>query len=342
MRILIADDDAVALDLLEFSLAKAGHEVVRATDGRQALDLVRADNIRVVITDWQMPYLDGLQLCRSIRSSTTDVGYVYVILLTAGDSNSAVEGLSAGADDLMRKPFNPAEVAVRIRTAERILSVETRDLAIFAMAKLAESRDPESGRHLERVRHYSRLLAQDLSGRPAFAATVDAGYVRLIYLTSPLHDIGKVAIPDSVLLKPGRLSDREFGIMKLHTTFGAQTLAESLREHPEANFLVMAKEIAETHHERVDGSGYPHGLAGAAIPLCGRIVAVADVYDALTSRRPYKAPFAHEVAKSMILADSGSHFDPDVVAAFMRCEDQFIATATKYAEVTGAAAAAAA
>ena len=331
MRILIVDDDPVALDLLEFSLAKAGHEVVRATDGRHALDTVRSDNIRVVITDWQMPNLDGPGLCRGIRSMA-DVGYVYVILLTAGDTNSAVEGLSAGADDLMRKPFNPAEVAVRIRTAERILSVETRDLAIFAMAKLAESRDPESGRHLERVRHYSRLLAQDLSDQPEFAAAVDATYVRLIYLTSPLHDIGKVAIPDSVLLKPGRLSDREFGIMKLHTTFGAQTLAASLKEHPEAGFLVMAKQIAESHHERVDGTGYPAGLAGDTIPLCGRIVAVADVYDALTSRRPYKAAFAHEVAKSMILADCSTHFDPDVVAAFLRCEDAFIATATKYAE----------
>jgi putative two-component system response regulator len=333
MRILIADDDPVALDMLEYSLVKGGHEVVRATNGQQALDLVRADNIRVVISDWHMPILDGLGLCRAIRSMA-DVGYVYVILLTASDGNSAVEGLTAGADDLMRKPFNPAEVAVRVRTAERILSVETRDLAIFAMAKLAESRDPESGKHLERVRHYSRILAQDLSQQPKFAAVVDANYVRLIYLTSPLHDIGKVAIPDSVLLKPGKLSDREFGIMKLHTTFGAETLAASLKEHPEANFLLMAKEIAETHHERVDGSGYPNGLRGDAIPLCGRIVAVADVYDALTSRRPYKAAFAHEVAKSMILNDVGSHFDTDVIAAFMRCEEQFIATATKYAEAT--------
>ena len=222
--------------------------------------------------------------------STADVGYVYVILLTATDGNSAIEGLSAGADDLMRKPFNPAEVAVRVRTAERILGVETRDLAIFAMAKLAESRDPESGKHLERVRHYARLLALDLSQQPKYAAVVDASYVRLIYLTSPLHDIGKVAIPDSVLLKPGRLSDREFGIMKMHTTFGAQTLAESLREHPEASFLVMAKEIAETHHERVDGSGYPNGLKADAIPLSGRIVAVADVYDALTSRPAVQGP----------------------------------------------------
>ena len=148
-----------------------------------------------------------------------------------------------------------------------------------------------------------------------------------------------MAIPDSVLLKPGKLSDREFGIMKMHTTFGAETLTASLKEHPEANFLVMAKDIAETHHERFDGSGYPSGIRGDSIPLCGRIVAVADVYDALTSRRPYKAPFAHEIAKSMILKDSGSHFDPDVIAAFMRCEDAFIDTATKYAEATVSAAA---
>lgn len=331
MRILIADDDAMALDLLEHTLAKAGHEIVRAGDGRQALDLVRAGNFRLVVSDWQMPNLNGLDLCRAIRRDSGG-GYVYVILLTATDAASNIEALSAGADDILHKPFNPAEITVRIRTAERILSVETRDLAIFAMAKLAESRDPESGKHLERVRHYSRLLAQDLSEQPQFAATVDAGFVRLIYLTSPLHDIGKVAIPDSVLLKPGRLSDREFGIMKLHTTFGARTLQAALEEHPEANFLVMAKQIAETHHERFDGSGYPNGLVAHAIPLSGRIVAVADVYDALTSRRPYKAAFAHEVARSMILDERGSHFDPDVIDAFLRCETQFIETATKFAE----------
>ena len=331
MRILIVDDDEMALDLLEHTLKRCGHEVVRATDGEQAIELIGQGDLRVVISDWQMPGLDGLELCKRIRAGG-GAGYVYIILLTAEDGNTTVEGLTAGADDLMHKPFNPAEVACRIRAAERILSLETRDLAIFAMAKLAESRDPETGKHLDRVRHYSRILAEDMAEQPKFANIIDSAYARLIYLTSPLHDIGKVAIPDSVLLKPGRLSDREFTIMKMHTTFGSETLQAAVREHPGASFLKMAEEIARTHHERIDGTGYPNGIKGEEIPWSGRIVALADVYDALTSRRPYKAPFAHEIARSMIIAERASHFDPDVVDSFIRCEQQFLDIGAKYSE----------
>lgn len=160
----------------------------------------------------------------------------------------------------------------------------------------------------------------------------------MIYLTSPLHDIGKVGIPDSVLLKPGRLSDREFEIMKTHCMMGAQTLDAALRQFPGVKFLQMGRDIAASHHERLDGSGYPNRLVGDAIPLCGRIVALADVYDALTSKRVYKAAFAHDVAKSMILNESGAHFDPDIVAAFIACEERFIAIRERYAETHAAAA----
>jgi putative two-component system response regulator len=173
-----------------------------------------------------------------------------------------------------------------------------------------------------------------------FAKEVDPGYVRLIYLTSPLHDIGKVAIPDCVLLKPGRLSDREFEIMKEHTSLGARTLDAALKEHPEAKFLRMAKEIAATHHERFDGTGYPNQLKGTDIPLCGRIVALADVYDALSSKRVYKGAFTHDVARSIILGDKGTHFDPDIVNAFLATEAQFIEIASRFADARGAAEAA--
>lgn len=334
MRLLIADDDPIALELLKEFLADAGHEVACAEDGEQALDLLRAQEFQVLITDWEMPRLDGLGLCRAVRrGGLANGGYTYVILLTShGSVAERVRGLSAGADDFMTKPFEPQELLARIQSADRILSLETRDMAIFAMAKLAESRDSETGAHLERVMNYSRVLAQQLPAVGKYADEVDAEFVRLVYATSPLHDIGKVGIPDSVLLKPGRLSDDEFAIMKMHTTIGAQTLSAALERFPNAKFLRMARDIAVSHHERWDGGGYPYGLKGTDIPLCGRIVAVADVYDALTSKRVYKAAFHHQVAKGIILKESGTHFDPAIIETFLAVEPQFVAIRERYDE----------
>ncbi len=199
------------------------------------------------------------------------------------------------------------------------------------MAKLAEIRDPETGAHLERVQGYSRVIARHLAGQAKFAARIDAEYVQLLYLTSPLHDIGKVGIPDAVLLKPGRLDPGEFEVMKTHTLIGAATLDAALQKFPAARFLAMARDIAASHHERFDGTGYPHRLAGDQIPLCGRIVALADVYDALTSKRVYKAAFPHEAAKALIVREAGRHFDPDVVDAFLHTEAQFLAVRRQFA-----------
>jgi putative two-component system response regulator len=334
VQVIAVDDDEIALELLASALRRAGYEVLTADNGRAALDLLTSTDARLIVSDWDMPGLNGLDLCRAVR--TADVsGYVYFVLLTARNSvREKVEGLLAGADDFIAKPFDPAELAGRITAGERILSLETRDVAIFALAKLAESRDPDTGAHLERVQSYSRALAQRLAGRPKFADQVDAEFIRLIYLTSPLHDIGKVGIPDSVLLKPGRLSDREFEIMKSHATIGADTLSAALDKFPAAKFLLMARDIAATHHEHYNGSGYPAGLRGDDIPLCGRIVALADVYDALTSRRVYKDSFKHELARSIITAESNSHFDPDVVDAFLEAEAEFIAIAERFAETS--------
>jgi cyclic di-GMP phosphodiesterase len=287
---------------------------------------------QVVVSDWEMPRLDGLGLCQAIRRGGFE-SYVYVILLTVHDSTAErVRGLGAGADDFMSKPFDPAELIARVQSAERILSLETRDVAIFALAKLAESRDPETGAHLERVMNFSRVLAQQLPAMGHFADEIDGEYIRLLYSTSPLHDIGKVGIPDSVLLKPSRLSDREFEIMKTHTTIGAQTLDAAVARFPKTKFLRMAREIAATHHERYDGTGYPNGLKGDAIPLGGRIVALADVYDALTSKRVYKDAFSHESARGIILKDAGRHFDPDVVEAFVATEAEFLAVRQQFAQ----------
>src|SRR6185437_8076492 len=301
MRILIVDDDPMAVEMLKHALTRAGHEVETASNGVEALEVLRKGTCRLVISDWTMPEMDGVELCRRIRSADAG-GYIYVILLTARNSQQdTVEGLSAGADDFMPKPFNPTELMLRVRIGERVLSLETRDVTIFALAKLAESRDPETGAHLERVCSYSRLLAHHLSTLPKFAGQINDSFVRLIFQTSPLHDIGKVAIPDCVLLKPGRLSDEEFQIMKTHTTTGAQTLEAAARRYPKARYLKLAREIAESHHEKWDGGGYPRGIKEYAIPLVGRIVALADVYDALVSKRVYKGSFTHLTARAIIV-----------------------------------------
>lgn len=332
MRILVVDDDPIALGMVKKVLVHEGHIVETATNGRQALDLLEEENIRMVITDWEMPVMDGVQLCRAVRTEYTG-GYVYMVLLTSHDSaEEIIEGLSAGADDFIGKPFRPAELLARIHSGERVLSLETRDVAIFALAKLTESRDPETGAHLERVQNYSRVLAQQLATLSQYHGVLDAEYIRLIYLTSPLHDIGKVGIPDSVLLKPGRLSDREFDIMKMHAKIGEETLDAALRKFPEAKFLQMARDIAGSHHERWDGSGYPRGTSGAEIPLCGRIVALADVYDALTTKRVYKDQFSHELARSIIVEESGTHFDPDIVDAFLANEAQFLTIRARFSD----------
>jgi putative two-component system response regulator len=268
--------------------------------------------------------MTGIELCRRIRQRQLSE-YVYVILLTfRGGKENLLAGLNAGADDFLTKPFQPDELRTRLHTAQRIVNLEGRDLIIFTLAKLAESRDPETGAHLERIREYSRILAQHLASHPRFRSQIDADYVRTLYQTSPLHDIGKVGIPDSILLKPGKLTPDEFEVMKRHAMIGGETLDAALRAHPRAEFLRLARDIAWSHHERYDGLGYPRGLAGDEIPLCGRIVAVADVYDALTTKRVYKPAFSHEKARTIILEGRGTQFDPDLVDAFLATEDEFL------------------
>ena len=324
MRILVAEDDQIAASLLENTLCEWGYEVDVVANGREAIDRLEQTDYRLVICDWQMPEVSGLELCRHIRANRQR-NYVYILMLTSrSGSDDVVDGLSAGADEFLTKPFNPNELEVRLRIAQRILSLESREMMIFALAKLAESRDPETGMHLERIQEYSRALAIQLSHQVAYADEITEEYIELIYLTSPLHDIGKVGIPDGVLLKPGPLSDTEFEIMKRHARIGAETLDALLKVQPDAPYLLMAREIAATHHERFDGTGYPLGMSGQDIPLCGRIVALADVYDALTTKRVYKPAYSHDVARATIVEGRGTHFDPGIVDAFLAIEKQFV------------------
>ncbi len=330
MRVLVVDDDWITAQMLASAVETFGYEATVAENGEEAFEYIRTGDFRLVVTDWEMPGMSGIDLCRKIRSRPTG-GYVYVIVLTSlSGVENVVRGLEAGADDYLTKPFQPEELSVRLKVGERILSLESRDMMIFALAKLAESRDEETGAHLERMREYCRILAEELSTRPEYRDIVDGEYVAQLYLTSPLHDIGKVGVPDRILLKPGRLTPEEFEVMKQHTILGGETLDAVAQNHPEATFLQMARDIALSHHERLDGSGYPYGLRGEDIPLCGRIAALADVYDALTSKRVYKDAFGHETARDILIGDSGTHFDPDIVDAFLCREERFLEAKRQY------------
>jgi putative two-component system response regulator len=321
MRVLLVDDDDRSLEVLGDLLARSGYGVSHAASDRQALQLLENGSFRLVITEWRAPNLDALELCRNIRSNKT-AGYVYTIILSdRSDRSDVAMGLSAGADDYVCKPYHAPELLLRVSASKRIAALGASEVAVFALAKLAESRDPETGQHLERMRNYCWILARWL--RREFLEITDE-FVDTLYQTSTLHDIGKVGIPDSVLLKPGRLTASEFEVMKTHTNIGAQTLSAAMRQFPEVNYLAMARDIALTHHECFDGSGYPQGLRGTQIPLCGRIVALADVYDALTSQRPYKAAYEHEVARRLIL-ETLDRFDPRVLTAFLELESEFVA-----------------
>jgi putative two-component system response regulator len=331
MNILVVDDDPQMVRLLQKTISRFGYQVTGTSSGPEALKLMRGGAFRMVICDWEMPEMDGPELCRQIRERYNN-SYIYIILLTVrSGTQNIVDGLSAGADEFISKPFNEEELRVRLRTGERILSLESREVTVFSLARLADSHDPETGSHIERMREYCRIIAEHLSQEEKFSELVDGQFVQLIYLTSPLHDIGKIGIPDAILLKPGPLTTEEFDIMKQHALAGGMTLDSAIYAYPEAHYLCMARDIARSHHERFDGKGYPDKLSGQAIPLCGRIVALADVYDALTTAHVYKPAFSHEKARQIILEGEGTQFDPDVVQAFLANEDRFLEIHNKYA-----------
>jgi putative two-component system response regulator len=220
---------------------------------------------------------------------------------------------------------------LELKIEEQIRQIaESQFSTIFATCKLAESKDPETGAHLERIRMYCRTLAMELAKTGQHQGVIDDGYIDCIYTASPLHDIGKVGVPDHILSKPGKLTKEEFYIMQTHTSIGGDTLRAIDEKHPGTDFILMGIEIAENHHEKWDGSGYPQGKKAEQIPLSARILAVADVYDALTSTRCYKSAFSHEQSKKIIEEGKGNHFDPDIVEAFLSSEQAFIDIGNRY------------
>lgn len=321
MKVLIVDDEPISRKTMCMYLEKFGYEALQAENGVQAFETWNTQSPRIVLTDWNMPSMNGLELCKRIRSSERD-DYTYLIMVTARDeSKDLISGFEAGVDDYMTKPVNRNELFVRLQASLRIFDLQDKDTVIFALAKLAETRDPETGGHLERIQLYCRLLAERLALTEQFPE-INRTFIETLFSTSPLHDVGKVGIPDHILLKPGRLSAEEFEVMKTHTTIGHATLYSASQKKPRAEYLRMSAEIARSHHEKWDGSGYPDGIQGESIPLSARIVAVADVYDALISKRVYKPAFSHEQALAIIVEERGSHFDPRIVDAFVKIESE--------------------
>lgn len=353
-RVLIVDDLPLNVEILCKVLRKH-YELATAENGLECLEQVARFQPQVVLLDIMMPGINGYETCRRIKAGCQGQ-FVQVILVSGKASpHERLEGYDALADDYVVKPFHHDELLSKVRVqmrlweAQRELAnardqlqrhaagleqlvaertrqlVETQDSLVFALARLTESRDSDTGNHLQRMRAYSMLIAQQLREAPQYAVCISDEFLHDLYRAAPLHDVGKVGVPDAILLKPGRLTPDEFEVMKQHVALGAETL-DRVRSHCGSNaFLTMAAEIARFHHEWYDGRGYLAGASGVDIPLAARIVAVADVFDALTSTRPYKRAYSHEVAREMVLNESGTHFDPGVVAAFHACFPALVA-----------------
>lgn len=328
LSILLVDDDPAQLMLLRMLVEQQGHNVLTASDGQEALDHFKKNpDIRLVVTDLDMPVMDGFELLRMLRRQETK--YTYLIVLTSSeDKASVVKALNNGADDFLTKPALNEELKLRIKSGVRLLQLESQDELIFSMAKLAEYRSEETGYHLERVKCYTGMLSRELSERcPELNMSVS--FAEEIVQVTPLHDIGKVTTPDNILHKPGKLTDAEFEIMKDHAAIGGKMLLD-IYAKTGSHYLKTASNIAMYHHEKFNGKGYPEGLKGREIPICARIMALADIYDAMTTKRCYKDAFPHEKVKNIIVSERGEHLDPHVVDSFLRLEQEWLTVKERY------------
>jgi putative two-component system response regulator len=344
--VLIVDDAPENLRLLAAVLKRGGLVPRPVTSGRLAIEAAVADPPDLVLLDIRMPEMSGVDVCRWFKQDERLRSIPIIFISGLPGTDDKVEAFRVGAIDYVSKPFQEQEVLARIKThlrlrrlqvelmshtlqleqriAQQVKVVTASQLAtIFALAKLAEARDDDTGQHIERVQTFSRVLAAQMREMRVHVEQLTTVFIDDLYQTASLHDIGKVGVPDSVLQKPGKLTAEEFAEMKKHCALGANTLATVLERHPDNQFLRMGVDVSRSHHEKWDGSGYPEGLKGAAIPLAARIVALADFYDALTSKRCYRPPFSHEDTCRMIQEGNGTHFDPDVVAAFRALDGQF-------------------
>ncbi|MGD8170769.1 HD-GYP domain-containing protein [Vibrio sp. TRT 21S02] len=353
--VLIVDDSSDNLAFMSQGLANR-YQIKAAKSGQMALDILSKFNIDLILLDIVMPELTGYDVIRVITHNP-DTQHIPVIFLTGKDTPEDEKlGFELGAADYIHKPVSIPLLRSRVKThlqnkrskdilrdqngylEKEVVKRSTeldrmQDAVVFALASLAETRDPETGNHILRTQHYVKLLAEHLATKQKYKNTLTPKVIDSYFKAAPLHDIGKVGIADNILLKPGKLTDEEFEIMKTHAVLGLQALekAETL-SGAHTDLISVAKEIAYGHHEKWDGSGYPQGLSKESIPLSARMMAIADVYDALRCRRVYKDPMTHEDAREIILKGSGNHFDPELIEAFCEQEALFIKIASEFSD----------
>lgn len=342
--ILVVDDTRINIDIL-VNILGDDYEVSVAMDGREALDTIENARPDLILLDIMMPIMDGYTVIEILKenAATEDIPVIFISALS--DISNKTMGFKLGAVDYIVKPFNIEEVQARVKThlmlslaqkelqsQNEILEIKveertkelvlTQQATIMSFASLAEYRDLETGSHIKRIKEYVHIIAKEMMNNPKYHNSINKKYIDFLVQSSPLHDIGKVGVPDAILKKSGKLDTDEFEIMKKHTIYGKNAIETVEKDLGELAFLHLAKEMAYTHHERWDGLGYPRGIKGNEIPLSGRIITVADVYDGLVSKRIYKPPYSHQVAVEMILNGKSMQFDPDVVDAFMVCLEE--------------------
>ena len=321
-RLLLVDDEPTNLQVLRHIL-QADYRLLFATDGERALQVAREQRPDLVLLDIMMPNMDGYAVCCALKADAATASIPVIFITALNDSQDETSGFDVGAVDYLTKPVSPPVVRARVRTHLSLVRMEelreTRLQIVQRLGRAAEYKDNETGMHVIRMSHFSKLLALAAGHSPAWAED--------LLNAAPMHDVGKIGIPDAVLRKPGPLDADEWDTMRRHPEIGAEIIGE----HP-SGVLQLAREIALAHHEKWDGSGYPRGLAGEAIPLSARIVAIADVFDALTTRRPYKEPWPVQEAMNHIAAQAGKHFDPALVALFAPLLPQLLEIRARWAE----------
>ncbi|MDC7218434.1 MAG: response regulator [Spirochaetales bacterium] len=347
--LLLVDDTPQNIDILVETLSDQ-YELIVATDGQEALEAVDEQLPDLILLDIEMPVMNGFETCKRLKESARAKDVPVIFLTANSEIDKKTKGFRLGAVDYITKPFDVQEISARVETQlsvktardmlrnqkvflEKMVEKRTRevlktqDVTIRMAASLAETRDNETGNHIIRTQKYVKILSEEMARMPQYSRELTPGMIDLLVKSAPLHDVGKIGVPDAILLKQGKLDDEEFKEMKRHTLYGWGSLkrAEDTMDGDMKNdsFLRFAREIAYGHHEKWNGEGYPEGLMGEEIPLSCRIMAIADVYDALISERVYKKPFTHTKACSIIEQDGGSHFDPEIVSCFLRCKDQF-------------------
>ncbi|MBF0096156.1 MAG: two-component system response regulator [Magnetococcales bacterium] len=353
--ILVVDDTPDNLSLMS-GLLRTHYRVKVANNGEKALRIAQAAPPDLILLDIMMPELSGYQVCQMLKADPATRAIPIIFLTAMNSSEDEKHGLEMGAEDFISKPVNPPVLLARVATQLRLQAATNRlvdqnsylereinkrtqelaaiqDVTILAMASLAETRDNDTGNHIRRTQFYVKALAEQLQSHPRFSAFLNEEMIATLFKSAPLHDIGKVGIPDQIMLKPGRFTPEEFAIMQTHTTLGRDAIQHAEdRLGMNVPFLHYAKEIAYSHQEKWDGSGYPQGLRGEEIPISARLMAVADVYDALISRRVYKEGMPHSRAVQIIIEGKGNHFDPDIVQAFEQLTDTFQEIALRFAD----------